>query len=74
MREMKKEVKAALISRAEELIDEYNLVRLENNLEKQVAWGSLNGVSCRISIFYRLNGGCVVFTNLCTGERVVKTY
>lgn len=74
MREMKKEVKAALISRAEELIDEYNLVRLENNLEKQVAWGSVAGRSIRISIFYRLEGGMVVFTDLVSGERVVKQY
>ncbi len=60
-----------LITKAESLIKEHELIRTINNLDVQSAYGCIHNVSIRITILYRSNS--VVFTNLFTNQQIIKS-
>jgi hypothetical protein len=59
-----------LIKKVESIIKDNNFYITENNLDKQVAFGTVSGVMLRITIFYRLKQ--IVFTHVSSNQRVVK--
>lgn len=59
-----------LIKKVESIIKDNNFHIAENNLDKQVAFGTVSGVMLRITIFYRLKQ--IVFTHVSSNQRVVK--
>lgn len=62
---------APLIIKAESIIKENKFNITENNLDRQSAYGSVGNALIRITILYRQS--TVVFTNIASGERIVKT-